>query len=358
MKGLYDAANTPATSEATTKAKPTPDAVPEWIKVQNCVFNVKNRSNIPSSASVDVDANLEGMIQQTARCALLQPIVRKALKPHEYEFASSTAANGKCEKVTIKKGDTVVLDLAAAEVKVQGDKDKVDFLTSQLNIADKFRVFSPRHFATVSLTSMIRFVAQMRNPRRGRDTQGRLKRVRLDDTPEGYANYMAPMRVKWIRKQAERVGGAEGRLIYTDQLLKPRSVTYLTPTWDEFVPFPMTWKIRFDGFGRSDYSDGPGKPYGKVATVRRRWDYLPPWYQPQGPSTVGGTFATLACICAGAGAESKSTKPGVGADSKKAGGQVEQDKPHCPCLGHHHSEKKFAPQPVQLTTGCGLDVAR
>ena len=60
------------------------------------------------------------------------------------------------------------------------------------------------------------------------------------------------------------------------------------------------WKIRFDGFGRSDYSD----PTAKEKDVRENicgWlkgksipiDTLaaPPFYQPQGASHVGGTFA-------------------------------------------------------------------
>lgn len=62
------------------------------------------------------------------------------------------------------------------------------------------------------------------------------------------------------------------------------------------VPFPTTWKIRFDGFGKSDYST-PEHQYGRL---RSAWlpDDAPPWYQPQGVSHFGGTFAETVCGCA------------------------------------------------------------
>ncbi|KAK4160491.1 linoleate diol synthase [Cladorrhinum sp. PSN259] len=317
MGGLYAAANDPTGPE------------PEWIKIQKCVFG-----SAPSTPSCDTNKDLERMIQRTAKSSFLQPIVRMANVTAEYAFESTTDG----DKVQIKKGETVILNLAKAEVEVEGEEAKVEFLTSQLNIADKFRVFSPRHFATVSLTSMIRFIAQMQNARRGRDTQGRLKRIRLDKTPEGYANYMAPMRVAWIEQQVKLLEKKEATLIYTDEVLKPPSDTYLTPNWDEFVPFPMTWKIRFDGFGESNYEAG-GHPYGLVRTVVHLPDYCPPWYQPQGPSNVGGTFATLVCICAKAEAEAV------------AGHGAEGEAKDCPCLGH---SKKLVPEIIQLSTGCGI----
>lgn len=161
---------------------------------------------------------------------------------------------------------------------------------------------------------MITFVAQMKNPRRGHDAQGRLKKIRLGSTREGYANYMAPMRVRWIKQQAKQLKRKEAKKIFTDDVLNPETDTYLTPTWDEFVPFPMTWKIRFDGFGRSDYKVADN-PYGLVKAAPPLPDSIPPWYQPQGPSTVGGAFATE-CV--------------------------------------DPSEKKMKPEIVSLSTGCGL----
>ena len=194
---------------------------------------------------------------------------------------------------------------------------------------------------------MIKFIAQMKNPRRGHDAQGRLKKIHLDSTPEGYANYMAPMRVSWIKEQVKRLKHKEAEKIFTDDILRPETDTYLTPTWDEFVPFPMTWKIRFDGFGESDYKVG-NNPYGRVKTTPTLPDFCPPWYQPQGPSAVGGTFATVVCVCADAEAEVEAE--GIAANGN--GGQGEEKKHNCPCLGH--SKKKLEPATAQLSTGCGL----
>lgn len=79
----------------------------------------------------------------------------------------------------------------------------------------------------------------MRDVRRGHDTQGRVKRVRLDASAEGYTNYMAPMRIQNI---AQKVILLEDETladeIYTEKLLKPEMDTYLNAEWDEMVTFP------------------------------------------------------------------------------------------------------------------------
>ena len=161
----------------------------------------------------------------------------------------------------------------------------------------------------------------MQNARRGHDTQGQLKKVRLDSSNEGYSNYMAPMRMQRIARQSN------DPKTYTKDVLRPETVTYLTPEWDEFVPFPcsksheysgssevnttdsrIAWKIRFDGFGKSDYGaehrgvDGKLERclYGKLERTPEP-DDAPPFYQPQGASHTGGTFADVACVCAAAG---------------------------------------------------------
>jgi hypothetical protein len=189
---------------------------------------------------------------------------------------------------------------------------------------------------------MIKFVAQMKNPRRGHDAQGELKKINLDYTPEGYTNYMAPGRVSWIEQQVKKLDDdKEAHEIFNHDVLGPETDTYLTPTWDEYVPFPMTWKIRFDGFGESDYKDG-ANPYGRVKTTPTLPDYCPPWYQPQGPSTEGGAFASTVCVCA--------AEADVETELDEEGEEIH--KPHCPCVGG--SKKKFGPMTAQLSTGCGL----
>nr|RBQ95556.1 hypothetical protein FVER53263_12540 [Fusarium verticillioides] len=306
------------------------DTRPQWIQVQECVFSDKPNA----------DEHLEKMVQTMARITVRQPVVRKALEEDKYKFAG--VKGGK--EVTIKKGDAVILDLAKAgdEEGVKNSPEKRQLLLAQLSIADKFGVFAPRRIVTISLTSMIKFVAQMKNPRRGHDAQGKLKRINLDSTPEGYANYMAPGRVSWIQKQAEKLKSPEeAEDIVTEGDLRPQSDTYLTPTWDEFVPFPMTWKIRFDGFGESDYKVGTNE-YGRVKTMPTLPDFCPPWYQPQGPSTEGGAFASTVCICAGEG----SGKGEVDDKGEKV------HKKGCPCVGG--SKKKHKLKTAQLSTGCGL----
>ncbi|KAM0812769.1 putative Prostaglandin G/H synthase 2/cyclooxygenase 2, pgh2/cox2 [Seiridium cardinale] len=323
MEGLYRAADSPPSA---IKSKP------EWIKVQE-------------SALRNDDKVLEEMIQVMAQETVRLPIVRKAIAKGTYTFEGMK--DGVKLKSEIEEGQTVILDLskATAQADVKDDKAKVQFLTSQLSLADKYGVFSPRRFATLSLTSMIKFIAQMKNPRRGHDTQGRPKKIHLDSTFEGYANYMAPMRVSWIRKQVKSLEDKEAEEILTDDILKPGADTYLTPTWDEFVPFPMTWKIRFDGFGKSDYKVD-NHPYGRVRTTSTLPDFCPPWYQPQGLSTVGGTFATVACVCADAEAEAEDE-----AEDEAGKENRMEHKHYCPCLGH--PKKELKPKTAQPSIGCG-----
>lgn len=345
-----------------------PQPEPGWIGVQDRVFNTDK-----SKTSSDVDKELEKMIQARTDAVVRLPIIRKAITPDTYAFGGAGHLG---KDVEIKAGETVVLDVvssskknnqppnsfnpgltnivfscrskAAAAEKVQTDEAKVQFLNSRLSLADKYGVFSPRRFATISLTSMIKFIAEMRNPRRGHDTQGFLKKIHLDSIAEGYANYMAPMRVRRIGEQSKLLDEKHAKLIFTDKPLNPETDTYLTPTWDEFVPFPMTWKIRFDGFGKSNYKDDQtGNPYGRVRTAPTLPDYAPPWYQPKGPSSVGGTFAPAVCICAEAQAEAKAQHKAA----QLPNGEEKEHSHHCPCLGH---SKKSGPNTAQLTTGCGL----
>jgi hypothetical protein len=227
----------------------------------------------------------------------------------------------------------------------------VQFLTSQLSIADKYGVFSPRRFATISLTSMIKFIAQMKNPRRGHDAQGRLKRIHLDSIAEGYANYMAPMRVSRIKEQVKRLEDGEAKQIFSDDILRPEADTYLTPTWDEFVPFPMTWKIRFDGFGESNYMED-NNPYGRVKTTPTLPDFCPPWYQPQGPSTIGGSFATVVCVCDNAPVKTEADEASRFVNGDQGKEEKQKYSRRCPCLGH--STKQPVLNTPQLSTGCGL----
>ena len=84
---------------------------------------------------------------------------------------------------------------------------------------------------------MIKVLAQTKNLRRGHHTQGKLKKISLDQSSEGYANFMAPMRVEEIRRKA-KINRRED--IFNDGILKPQTDTYLTAEWDEMIPFPTS----------------------------------------------------------------------------------------------------------------------
>lgn len=155
--------------------------------------------------------------------------------------------------------------------------------------------YHPKQLSVIALTGMIKFIATMRNPRRGHDAQGRLKSVKLDSSEEGFSNFMAPGRMQHIAAQAQKSTDPAEQAIYSNEVLRPATDTYLTPEWDEMIPFPTTWKIRFDGFGKSDYSQD-GVPTGKLFQPRLP-DDAPPFYQPQGASHIGGSFADVVCVC-------------------------------------------------------------
>ena len=84
----------------------------------------------------------------------------------------------------------------------------------------------------------------MKNVRRGHDTQGRLKKINLDSSCEGYSNFMAPMRMQMIvgdvAYASKHSDVGEAAKVFTKDILKPSTDTYLTPEWDEFVPFPTS----------------------------------------------------------------------------------------------------------------------
>ncbi|KAK6220812.1 hypothetical protein LQW54_001730 [Pestalotiopsis sp. IQ-011] len=298
--------------------KPTP----EWTEIQHLAWD-------------NHDSALKDKIQAKGRDIIRRPVVRKATADGDYPFGP------------VVKGQTFLLRVSkamkeAANRGAGGDED-IKALHHRLGIADKHNVFSPKAFATLALTSMIKFVALMKNPRRGHGTQGRLKKILVDETQEGYANFMAPERMAWISQHAPQD-------IWDKHKLTPETDAYLTPSWDEFVPFPMTWKIRFNGFGKSHYDE--------IKTIQPLPDSIPPWYQPQGASTVGGTFATVECVCAGVHHVAEDdTKNKMDKTAQHDTGeatttdQVKQEQ-QCPCLGHpKETKKQFNPAPPSI--GCG-----
>ena len=190
---------------------------------------------------------------------------------------------------------------------------------------------------------MIKVLGQMKNLRRGHNAQGKLKKINIDQTYEGYANFMAPKRMEQIQRDYEYLvkngkyrDGTKMEMrdehIFDSRVLKPKIDTYLTPEWDEMVPFPASkhvffvlvrqwsianqatstaaWKIRFDGYGPSNYDF-------KILYKSQIPD--DPLYQPQGASHTGGSFADTVCVCNIPGFDCKckesKTEPTKGPDS-------------------------------------------
>lgn len=83
-------------------------------------------------------------------------------------------------------------------VKATGKSPRdADFLNHTSSVTEQFADYDAKQLAAMSVTSMIKTIAQMKNPRRGHDAQGRLKKVNIDASAEGYSNFMAPMRVRF-----------------------------------------------------------------------------------------------------------------------------------------------------------------
>ncbi|KAI1112035.1 heme peroxidase [Nemania sp. NC0429] len=296
------------------------DQEPRWLTIQKLAFSDDENDYV----------SLVEMVRQLACTTVRLPIVRKAVE--EWRVTLSTG------EWIIPKDELVFLDIREANQEAIDAKEDIPFqsLSVHSSIPVDFTVYHPHHLSDHGLTAMIRLVAQMRNPRRGHDTQGIVKRVRLDYTSEGYANYMAPMRLSHIATEVNAHKGSQFTKIYSDRILRPASDTYMTPTWDEMVPFPTTWKIRFDGFGASDYSSPDGKPFGKLFAPALP-DDAPPFYQPQGVSQFGGTFAD--CECA----------TGTCQCSKKRDEQGAKDGD-----GNSAPLKDVAARMPTLSTGCGM----
>lgn len=129
--------------------------------------------------------------------------------------------------------------------------------------------FNPKDIAFHGLTAMIKVMAQMKNLRRGHTSQGLVKKIEVDQTYEGYANFMAPGRMQMVASDAERapidleayrelkssMNGSEepdemeqllvqrvkdADKVFDSDVLKPKSDTYLSPSWDEMIPFPTS----------------------------------------------------------------------------------------------------------------------
>ncbi|KAL8706501.1 MAG: hypothetical protein Q9201_000433 [Fulgogasparrea decipioides] len=293
LRGAYDIANRPANSnEARTS---------DWLEIQQLALQDDEES----------DREIQLKLLEAQRQSVKLPFIRKAVKD-----GVEIRVNG--QKHILKKGETIICDIYQA---MQGLTDKeledthnychLNYISS---LSKGLVHFNPKDVALHGLTAMIKVTAQMKNLRRGHTSQGYLKRIEIDQTYEGYANFMAPERMQMIandvkfaatrleqfqkephsdmpaeeRKAKEMLLNQQkkdAKKVFNKDVLKPKADTYLTAEWDEMIPFPTTWKIRFDGYGASNYGKG-------LSMLKQDppLDSFPPFYQPQGASHYGGSF--------------------------------------------------------------------
>ena len=152
------------------------------------------------------------------------------------------------------------------------DTDKYCHLNYVSSLSRGIVHFNPKDISLHGLTAMIKVVAQMRNLRRGHTSQGHVKKIQIDQTYEGYANFMAkermqmiasdvkqaPSRLEYLRKNKKSNMSAEDSetfkadekllerqiedapKVFNTDILKPKVDTYLTAEWDEMIPFPTS----------------------------------------------------------------------------------------------------------------------
>ena len=91
---------------------------------------------------------------------------------------------------------------------------------------------------------MFALLSCMRNLRQGHDRQGKLKEVDNNPSYRNLNDYYAPDDVKsWteqLKAQEQRTekDPTRGQRVWESFDTKPGPTTYLTPEWDETIPFP------------------------------------------------------------------------------------------------------------------------
>ena len=235
---------------------------------------------------------IQGAVLQAQRDSVRLPMTRKAITNHEIKDEAGQTL------FRVEAGQTIICDPYASHDHTTTPSDFLD-IAFPSRFTNVLSAWHPKDILIPSLTCMVKVLAQMKNLRRGHDTQGKLKQIRIPSLYEGYGEYMAEGRMHQIQND---VDNADTNLddLFNTKILKPEMETYLTPEWDEMVPFPTSkstthlscylksdkktaWKVRFEGFGASNYSPS-------MLAAATLPDNFPPFYQPRGPSATGGTF--------------------------------------------------------------------
>ena len=131
--------------------------------------------------------------------------------------------------------------------------------------------FNPKDLAIEGVTALLTVAAQLKDLRRSHTNQGQLKTIQIDQSSEGYANFISPGRMNQIaydatnakaeyeaelKKEAGLTAAQkkdnaavkefkekrvqDAAKVWSPKILKPANETYLSPEWDEMVPFPSS----------------------------------------------------------------------------------------------------------------------
>ena len=230
-------------AEAKDKKLPvdSSSATCEWLEIQKLAM-----LDTPED-----DETIKEHVLEAQRLSINLPVVRKV--------ANTEGIAGKAGVTDYKIGQTVICDIVSTECRSQWnatstntlqhaasqvkpkDIEEKSYLAYGSTLSEDCTHYHARSVSVICLTEMVKVMAQMKNLRRSHHTQGRLKKVNIDQTYEGYANFMAPKRMEEIRQKCENLDKSKlDQRIFDSRILKPKIDTYLTPEWDEMIPFPTS----------------------------------------------------------------------------------------------------------------------
>ncbi|KAF3904876.1 hypothetical protein ABW20_dc0106815 [Dactylellina cionopaga] len=228
-KNHYQSLNT----EERRKIRPREGLV-SWEVIQGIAFD-------KSLSEHEKDHEIMHCVLEAQRMKVKLPVLRQVLTKTPFKVPGS--------EFEFHHGDTVIVDIYTAEgyrhdfcdepsciEKMHTHKDLDDYLAYSGGFARDILKFEARNIPVIGLSVMFKVMGQMKLLRQGHDSQGRLKMVNNNPSYGHLANRMAPKIFKAtvgeLRERAKK--NNTGESFDTP----PESYTYLTPEWDETMPFP------------------------------------------------------------------------------------------------------------------------
>ncbi|EGX44212.1 hypothetical protein AOL_s00210g1 [Orbilia oligospora ATCC 24927] len=260
------------------------DGLISWEEIQKIAFD-------PDTAEHDKDHEIMHAVLEAQRLKVKLPIERRVLSETPFTVEGSD--------FEFHTGDTVLIDIHTAEAnrhsfcddpfcveKLHTHNPVTSYLSYTGGFSEDILSLSAKHIPIIGLAAMFKTLGRMKYLRQGHDSQGRLKSVNNNPSYGHLANRMAPKVFKaTMGKLKERAQKEKSGESFDTA---PESYTYLTPEWDETMPFPNTMKIRFNGYGQGVwiYGDNSDQNHGIISL-----------WAPQGPSHTGGSWAPSKCTC-------------------------------------------------------------